>query len=158
MEMVFMGNSKIHRKRRYTLEDFARAGEQGRGFAVVASGVRGLAGRSADAAHEIKALISTSVEKVSDGAKLVVTAGATVGDIVHSVRQVTTLMSEIKDASSEQRTQIGQVSQAVDQLDHMTQKNAALVEEGAAAAQSLQDQANRLAGAMRQFRLTRATT
>ena len=134
----------------------ARAGEQGRGFAVVASEVRSLAGRSAHAAREIKALISTSVEKVSDGAKLVVTAGATMGDIVQSVERVTTLMSEINEASSEQSTQIGQVSQAVDQLDHMTQQNAALVEEGAAAAQSLQDQANRLAGAMRQFQLTSA--
>jgi methyl-accepting chemotaxis protein len=135
----------------------ARAGEQGRGFAVVASEVRALAGRSATAAREIKALISASVEKVSHGAKLVVTAGSTMGDIVQSVERVTTLMSEINAASSEQSTQIGQVSQAVDQLDHMTQQNAALVEEGAAAAQSLKDQANRLAGAMGQFQLARAT-
>ena len=133
----------------------ARAGEQGRGFAVVASEVRALAGRSANAAKEIKTLISASVGKVSDGAKLVVTAGSTMGDIVSSVQRVTTLMSEINHASAEQSSQIGQVSRAVDQLDEMTQQNAALVEEGAAAAQSLQEQAHRLSGAMGQFHLVR---
>ena len=134
----------------------ARAGEQGRGFAVVASEVRALAGRSANAAKEIKTLISASVGKVSDGAKLVVTAGSTMGDIVSSVQRVTTLMSGINHASAEQSSQIGQVSRAVDQLDEMTQQNAALVEEGAAAAQSLQEQAQRLAGAMGQFHLVRS--
>ncbi len=135
----------------------ARAGEQGRGFAVVASEVRALAGRSADAAREIKVLISASVEEVGDGAKLVVTAGSAMDDIVNSVERVTTLMSEINAASSEQSAQIGQVSQAVDRLDQMTQQNAALVEEGAAAAQSLKDQANRLASAIGQFQLDRTS-
>ncbi|RID99471.1 HAMP domain-containing protein [Simplicispira hankyongi] len=134
----------------------ARAGEQGRGFAVVASEVRALAGRSSAAAREIRVLISDSVTKASDGAKLVVAAGSAMGDIVRSVERVSTLMAEIHAASTEQSEQIGQVSQSVDQLDQMTQQNAALVEEGAAAAQSLKEQANRLAGAMGQFVLSPA--
>ena len=130
----------------------ARAGEQGRGFAVVASEVRSLAGRSATAAREIKTLIANSVDKVADGARLVAAAGSTMDDIVQSVQQVTTLMSEINEASSEQSLQIGQVSQAVEHLDQMTQQNAALVEESAAAA-SLREQATRLSQVVQQFQL-----
>jgi len=123
---------------------------------VVASEVRNLAGRSAQAAREIKALISDSVQKVGAGALLVETAGTTMGDIVQSVERVTALMSEIQAASHAQSVQIGEVSQAVEHLDQMTQQNAALVEEGAAAGQSLKEQSHRLAGAMGQFQLARA--
>nr|WP_316644451.1 methyl-accepting chemotaxis protein [uncultured Roseateles sp.] len=131
----------------------ARAGEQGRGFAVVASEVRSLAGRSAEAAKEIKRLISESVEKVESGASLVKAAGGTMDEIVGSVQRVSDIISEISQAANEQSQGIGQVNIAVSQLDQMTQQNAALVEESAAAASSLQDQAKRLAGAIATFRL-----
>jgi methyl-accepting chemotaxis protein len=133
----------------------ARAGEQGRGFAVVASEVRSLAGRSANAAKEIKQLISASVDKVSNGAKLVITAGTTMDEIVGSVEKIQTIMTEVSEASHQQSDEIGQVGQAITLLDQMTQQNAALVEEGAAAAQSLSEQAKRLNSAMSSFRLHR---
>ncbi len=122
----------------------ARAGEQGRGFAVVAGEVRTLAQRSAEAAKEIKALINASVERVEMGAELVAQSGAVMQDIVGSVRRVSDLIGEISAASTEQRDGIGLVNQAVTQLDQMTQQNAALVEESAAAAQSMREQAHRL--------------
>jgi len=122
----------------------ARAGEQGRGFAVVASEVRNLAQRSATAAKEIKTLIGDSVEKVDIGARLADQAGATMGEIVDSVKRVTDIMSEITAASQEQATGIEQVNQAIMQMDQVTQQNAALVEEAAAAAASLQEQAGNL--------------
>ncbi len=131
----------------------ARAGEQGRGFAVVASEVRSLAGRSADAAKEIKTLISTSVEKVEDGSALVAQAGQTMTEIVTSVQRVTDIMGEITAAASEQSDGIAQVNSAIAQLDQMTQQNAALVEESAAAASSMKDQAQRLAGVVATFKL-----
>jgi methyl-accepting chemotaxis protein len=131
----------------------ARAGEQGRGFAVVASEVRSLAGRSADAAKEIKALIGASVEKVDVGARQVNDAGASMTEIVNQVRHVSQLISEISNASAEQTTGIGQVSEAVTQLDQVTQQNAALVEESAAAAESLKHQAHKLAEVVGYFKL-----
>jgi methyl-accepting chemotaxis protein len=131
----------------------ARAGEQGRGFAVVASEVRNLAQRSAGAAKEIKALIGDSVEKVDGGSKLVDEAGQTMELIVTSVKQVADIMSEITAASQEQSSGIEQVGYAISQMDEMTSQNAALVEEAAAAAQSMQDQAASLSQAVGVFKL-----
>ncbi|NCT82480.1 MAG: HAMP domain-containing protein [Comamonadaceae bacterium] len=131
----------------------ARAGEQGRGFAVVAGEVRVLAQRSAEAAKEIKSLISQSVERVDAGSLLVAEAGNTMGEIVAQVRRVADLIGEIDAASGEQAKGITQVSEAVSQLDQVTQQNAALVEESAAAAESLKHQAARLAEVVDQFKL-----
>ena len=131
----------------------ARAGEQGRGFAVVASEVRSLAQRSAEAAREIKGLIGSSVEKVEAGARLVQDAGSTMGEIVASVQRVTDIIGEITAAATEQSSGIGTVNGAVNQLDQMTQQNAALVEQSAAAAESLKDQAQRLAEVVGRFQL-----
>ena len=132
----------------------ARAGEQGRGFAVVASEVRSLAQRSAAAAKEIKTLIGDSVEKVGVGAKLVDQAGATMSEIVESVRRVTDIMGEISAASQEQTAGIEQINQAITQMDEVTQQNAALVEQAAAAAESLQDQATNLSQIVSVFKLS----
>ncbi|MBL8350096.1 MAG: HAMP domain-containing protein [Burkholderiaceae bacterium] len=131
----------------------ARAGEQGRGFAVVASEVRSLAQRSAEAAREIKTLIGASVDKVETGARLVQDAGSTMGEIVASVQRVTDIIGEISAATAEQSGGIGAVNAAVAKLDQMTQQNAALVEESTAAAESLRDQAGRLAGVVGHFDL-----
>ena len=131
----------------------ARAGEQGRGFAVVASEVRALAGRSAEAAKEIKDLISASVEKVNSGSRLVQDAGSTMEEIVNSVRRVSDIIGEITAASSEQSSGIGEVNSAINVLDQMTQQNAALVEQSAAAAGSLKEQAHKLEQAVQAFRL-----
>ena len=131
----------------------ARAGEQGRGFAVVASEVRSLAGRSADAAKEIKSLITASVERVEQGTALVDTAGATMTEVVNSIKRVTDIMGEISTASSEQSGGVAQIGEAVSQMDHATQQNAALVEESAAAAESLKTQAEQLVEAVAAFRL-----
>lgn len=131
----------------------ARAGEQGRGFAVVASEVRSLAGRSADAAKEIKTLIAASVTSVQSGAKQVQDAGSTMSEIVASVSRVTDIIAEISAAASEQSQGIGQINAAVNELDQMTQQNAALVEESTAAAESLKDQASLLAEAVSTFKL-----
>ncbi|WP_258000962.1 methyl-accepting chemotaxis protein [Janthinobacterium sp. ROICE36] len=131
----------------------ARAGEQGRGFAVVASEVRNLAQRSAGAAKEIKILIDDSAEKTERGTRLVGQAGVTMGEVVDSVRRVTDIMSEIASASQEQSAGIEQVNLSIIEMDGMTQQNAALVEQAAAAAQSLQDQAAELAHVVSIFKL-----
>jgi len=131
----------------------ARAGEQGRGFAVVASEVRSLAGRSATAAREIKTLIETSVNNVTQGCQQVERAGSTMDEIVVNVRRVTDIMNEITSASQDQTSGIDQVNQAVGQMDQVTQSNAALVEEAAAAAQSLEHQAKGLVQAVSVFKL-----
>ncbi|MBA4109788.1 MAG: methyl-accepting chemotaxis protein [Leptothrix sp. (in: Bacteria)] len=134
----------------------ARAGDQGRGFAVVASEVRTLAQRSAQAAREIKSLIQDSVERVSQGTSLVDQAGATMQKVVQSVGQVSTIMEEISHASTEQSAGVAQVGQAITQMDNATQQNAALVEESAAAAESLKCQAQQLVKAISFFNLANA--
>ncbi|WP_394780391.1 methyl-accepting chemotaxis protein [Undibacterium sp.] len=131
----------------------ARAGEQGRGFAVVASEVRNLAQRSASAAKEIKQLINDSVEKVETGTRLVDQAGATMHEVVNSVKRVSDIITEITAAGQEQTAGIEQINQAVLQMDQVTQQNAALVEEAAAAAESLQDQAGKLAELVSVFKM-----
>ncbi len=133
----------------------ARAGEQGRGFAVVASEVRSLAQRSAEAAKEIKGLISASVEKVEGGSRLVADAGRTMTEIVGSVQRVSDIIGEITAAATEQSQGIGEVNTSVSQLDQMTQQNAALVEQSAAAAESLKEQAARLSDVVATFQLER---
>ncbi|MBA5686008.1 methyl-accepting chemotaxis protein [Rugamonas apoptosis] len=134
----------------------ARAGEQGRGFAVVATEVRNLAQRSAAAAKEIKELIGDSVDKVEAGARLVDEAGSTMKEIVINVRRVTDIIGDITAASSEQTVGIEQINRAISQMDQVTQQNAALVEEAAAAAASLQDQSTALAEVVSVFQLTGA--
>ncbi len=136
----------------------ARAGEQGRGFAVVASEVRSLAGRSAEAAKEIKKLIVTSVERVETGSRLVDSAGKTMTEIVHSVQRVSDIIGEITAASAEQSHGIEAVNTSVAQLDQMTQQNAALVEESAAAAESMREQTERMVDVVATFKLSAATS
>ena len=131
----------------------ARAGDHGRGFAVVATEVRNLAGRSAEAAKEIKSLIHASVERVERGSVLADQAGITMTEVVGSIRRVTDIMGEISAASIEQSTGVAQVGQAVSQMDQATQQNAALVEESAAAAESLKQQAHQLLQAVAVFKL-----
>lgn len=131
----------------------ARAGDQGRGFAVVASEVRSLAGRSAEAAKEIKSLINASVERVEQGTTLVDEAGTTMTEVVSSIRRVSDLVGEISSATSEQSAGVEQVGEAVTQMDHATQQNAALVEQMAAAASSLKSQAGDLVQTVAVFKL-----
>ena len=133
----------------------ARAGEQGRGFAVVASEVRALAQRSAEAAKEIKVLVGRSVDTVDAGSRLVSEAGSTMHDIVSSVQQVAAIVGTIAQAANEQSRGLGQVNHSVTELDQMTQQNAALVEQSAAAAESLKDQSLRLGGLVGAFILSR---
>jgi methyl-accepting chemotaxis protein len=132
----------------------ARAGEQGRGFAVVASEVRSLAGRSKDAAKEIKSLITASVERVEQGAALVDQAGATMTEVVGSIKRVTDIMGEISAASAEQSAGVAQIGAAVNQMDQATEQNAALVKESATASESLKRQAQQLVQAVAVFKLT----
>jgi methyl-accepting chemotaxis protein len=132
----------------------ARAGEQGRGFAVVASEVRSLAGRSAEAAKEIKTLISASVTRVEQGTALVDQAGLTMAEVVNSIRSVTDIVGEISSAGNEQSLGVAQIGEAVQQMDQVTQQNAALVEEMAAAASSLKSQAQGLVGTVAVFKLS----
>ena len=134
----------------------ARAGEQGRGFAVVASEVRSLAGRSAEAAKEIKSLIDISVERVEQGTTLVGQAGATMTEVVNAIQRVAGIMGEISAASTEQSAGVAQVGEAVSQMDQVTQQNAALVEESAAAAESLKVQAHALVQVVAGFKLAHA--
>ena len=135
----------------------ARAGEQGRGFAVVASEVRSLAGRSADAAKEIKHLINASVERLGLGTNLVSEAGTTMSEVIGSIRQVSDLMGEISAACSEQSAGVLQIGQAIQQVDMVTQQNAALVEEMAAAANNLRSQSSDLVRTVAVFKINSAS-